>query len=109
MTSDWVRGDTGAPGSISQECVYTKSENQWTLHVCQPAMHVKKTKPRNFVRWSSIMELFDEKRCQARLNCENQKPDGLAEANPILIRITTDVEVAVACNCINEFILITCR
>lgn len=43
MTSDWVRGDTGATGSISQECVYTKSENQWTL--CQPAMHVKKKKP----------------------------------------------------------------
>lgn len=43
MTSDWVRGDTGAPGSISQECVYTKSENQWTL--CQPAMHVKKKNP----------------------------------------------------------------
>lgn len=40
---------------------------------------------------------------------KNTKPDCLAEANPILIRITTDVEVAVACNCINEFILITGR
>lgn len=33
----------------------------------------------------------------------NTKPDGLAKANPILIRITTKDKVAVTCK--NEFIL----
>lgn len=36
------------------------------------------------------------------LRIANTKPDGLAETNPILIRITTKVKVAVAVACINE-------
>lgn len=42
---------------------------------------------------------FDEKGCRTP---SNTKPDGLAETNPILIRITTKVKVAVAVACINE-------